>query len=162
MSTLTIVVREIDASEAAMLLPLLNQVQSLHSAAYPQIFRTETDTEQLAAFLNEWVSREGVTTLVAESDAGAFVGYAIGEIHEHTESPLKRASRLGLIQHVAVDEEYRCLGIGLQLIEELKSRLRASGIERVQAQHYIFNAASAALMRKAGLEPLRVTVEGTA
>jgi len=161
MSAATTVIREIYATEAATLLPLLNQVQSLHAAAHPQVFRNDTDGGQVAAFLNEWVSRDEITALVAVSEAGTIVGYAICEIQEHKESLLKKATRHGLIHHVSVDEEYRGQGIGLCLIEEIKSRLRARAVLRVQSEHYAFNQASAALMRKAGLEPLRVTVDGS-
>ncbi len=155
-----VTIREVPASEARSLLPSLKQVQDLHVSALPGVFRADPSDVELGEFLKEWLATEGVVALAAHSGTGDVVGCAVYEIEDMPPRPLIRAWRNGLLKHIVVDETCRGTGIGSRLVEEVKSRLRADGIDRVRAHHFAFNDASSALMRKAGLLPLLVTVEG--
>jgi L-amino acid N-acyltransferase YncA len=60
-----------------------------------------------------------------------------------------------------VDRAWRRSGIGLALIEDMKVRLRAQGVARIVTIYGAFNDPSAAIMRRAGLEPLNLIAAGS-
>lgn len=159
---MTWTIRQITADEVACLLPLLAQVHGIHVEAQPSHFRAAPDPEELLTFLRDWLSREEVTAIAALAPDGAAVGYLVFEIETHPQSVLTLPQRHGMLAHIAVDRASRRTGIGLALIEAMKTRLRAQGIERVRTIYGAFNAPSAALMCKAGLEPFNVVAEGSA
>ena len=73
--------------------------------------RSDTPTE-----IEKKLSRDPDLFLVAEAD-GRIIGSVIGGFD----------GRRGLIYHLAVASEFRNLGIGSRLMDELESRLRAKG-----------------------------------
>ncbi|WP_370159955.1 GNAT family N-acetyltransferase [Limimaricola soesokkakensis] len=157
---MTPTIRRVPAEEAASLLPLLRQGQDFHAARQPRVFWTDHDDASYTVFLEEWLAGEGVVALAAMSATGEMLGCAVFEIEEIPAKPLLKPRRNGLLKHIVVDENCRGAGIGSRLVAEVKARLRAAGIDRLRAHHYAFNEASAAMLRKAGLAPHLVTVEG--
>lgn len=156
-----IAIAELAPADARRIVPLFDQVQRMHVAAHPDIFRADTPDGEKEAFLREWLSREAMTALVALSEDGTALGYLIYEIRVREASAVQRASRTGFLHHIAVDEACRGRRIGARLVAAMKDRLRAAGVGTIQSDHYAFNDASAALMRSAGLAPLRIAVRGT-
>ena len=159
---MTWAIRAITADEAACLPPLLAQVQAIHAEARPDHFRVETDPEEVLAFLRGWLSEDAVTALVAFGPDGAALGYLIVGIETREASALTHPHRRAMLHHIAVDRACRRSGIGSALIEAMKARVRAQGVTRIATTYAVFNAPSAALMRKAGLEPLVIVAEGPA
>jgi hypothetical protein len=70
------VVRQIESSEAELILPLLEQVQAIHAAVHPDIYKAETDRAELLAMLRDTLAKDSVTALVAVAGDGSVVGYA--------------------------------------------------------------------------------------
>ena len=154
------VIRQIDPAEAALILPLLEQVQSLHAPAHPEIFRAEVDRDELLALLRRMLEQDGMTGLAAIGPEGMAVGYALYEVQSDEFSTLAPAQRRGVLHHVSVGRDWRHRGIGLALVDEVKVRLRAQDVRRLQTSYGAFNEPSAGLMRKAGLRPLHIVAEG--
>jgi len=150
----------LEPSGARLILPLFDQGQQIHVAAHPHLFRGDASEDEREAFLRSWLSQDAMTALVALSGEGRAVGYLIHEIREREAGAVQRASRTGFLHHIAVDASHRGHGIGSRLIEAMKGRLRETGITTLQSDYFVFNEASAALMRSAGLVPLRMMVEG--
>jgi len=148
-------------SDAPRLVPLFDQVQRIHAVAHPALFRTDIPESEKAVFLEDWLSQDATHALVALSEAGDVLGYLIYELRERAASVVQRANRIGFLHHIAVDEAHRGRRIGSRLMEDMKDRLRRDGITALHSEHFAFNEASAALMRSAGLLPLRITVHGT-
>lgn len=159
---MTWTIRPIGPDEAACILPLLQQVHAIHAEARPDHYRADPDPDELLAFLHDWLGSDATTALVAFGPDGSARGYLIYEVETRAPSPLKHGLRRGMLHHIAVDEAWRRSGIGLALIEAMKAGLRAQGVARVATIYATFNAPSAALMRKAGLDPLNVIAEGPA
>lgn len=153
-------IRQVPVDDALSLLPLLRQGQAFHAAALSGVFRGDLSDADLGAYLQEWLAGVGVVALAAMSETGEMIGCAVFEVEDVPERPMLQARRNGLLKHIVVDEAHRGAGIGGRLVAEVKARLRAAGIERVRAHHYAFNAASGAMLRRAGLLPHLVTVEG--
>lgn len=150
---------DLQANDAGILLPLLEQVQKLHVDACPDIFRGDAPLAERDAFLRQFIAREGVTALVCLQQDTA-IGYLIYELRERGLSALKQAARVGFLHQVGVEAAHRRRGIASALLEEMKTRLRAAGATSIRSEHYAFNAPSAQLMTSAGMQPLRITVEG--
>ena len=155
-----VTVGTLDPLDAAALLPLLREVQSLHVAAHPETFRSDLDADGLTTSLRGWLERDGIAAIVARDGSNAVVGYAIWEVQERGAEMLTKARRRGFIHHLAVKEACRGRGVGTRLVAEVKARLRAAGIHKLGAEHLAANRASAALMHKTGLLPRSVVVEG--
>lgn len=143
--------------DAADLLPLLDQVQALHVDAHPEIFHADSPPQERADFLGKWIATDQVTALVARGTQQRILGYAIFEVSERPAGVLKRARKQAVLHHVTVSAEHRGGGIGKCLINEVKIRARTAGADAIVADYFCFNQASAALMRSAGMAPLRVT-----
>ena len=150
---------DLQANDAGILLPLLEQVQKLHVDARPDIFRGDASLAEREEFLRQFIAREGVTALVCLQQDTA-IGYLIYELQERGPSALKQAGRVGFLHQVGVEAAHRRRGIASALLEEMKTRLRAAGATSIRSEHYAFNAPSAQLMTSAGMQPLRITVEG--
>ncbi len=153
-------IRPIAADEAACILPLLEQVHAIHVEARPDYFPADPDRDELLAFLRDWLSADETTALVAFGPDGSALGYLLFAIETRAPSLLSHAQRRGMLHHISVDQAWRRSGIGLALIDDMKARLRARGIARLVTIYAAFNSPSAALMRKAGLEPFNVIAEG--
>jgi ribosomal protein S18 acetylase RimI-like enzyme len=159
----TVTIRPLDAAEAGAIVPLLHQVQALHVAAHPDLFRADVADADIASELTDWLARDGVSALVAASPEGALVGYLICEIEDRPATALMvEVRRRAVLHHIAVDAAWRRRGVATRLVAALRARLRDEGITRVRTVYYAFNDASAALMRSAGLVPLMITAEGEA
>ncbi len=150
-------IEPLSADQAELLLPLLDQVQALHVAAMPSIFHADATPEEKAAFLRHWLDAENIFARVARLSDGALIGYAIYELQHRQQSVLTRSNVSGFLHHIAIDAAYRGKGVGGQLLAQVQEDLRAQGAKDIYTEYFCFNAASAALMRSTGLEPLRVT-----
>jgi len=158
---MTSTIRPITPTEAACILPLLEQVHAIHVEAHPDHFPADPDRDELLAFLRDRLSNDAITALVAFGPDGAAVGYLLCEIETRAPSLLSLGERRGMLHHISVDQAWRRSGIGLALIEDMKARLRAQGIARVVTIYGAFNGPSAALMRRAGLEPFNIIAAGS-
>lgn len=154
------VIRRVEASEAELILPLFRQVQALHAAARPEAFKAPSNSDELLGVLREMLGPAGLTGLVAAAPSGEALGYAIYGVEVIEPSAQRHGQRLGLLHHVCVDRDWHRRGIGSALVEATKAGLREQGIARVRATYWSFNEASAALMRRAGMEPSHIRAEG--
>lgn len=157
---MTWLIRQVIAAEADLVLPLLEQVQAIHAAAHPEIFRADTDRAELLTFLQDMLGRDGMTGLVAMGPDGAAVGYAICDVEVVEPSPLRHGQRRGVLHQISVDTRCRRGGVRSALVEEVKVRLREQGIGHLQTSYWLFNEPSAALMRKSGLSLSHVKADG--
>lgn len=154
------VIRPVDTAKAHRLVPLLEQVQAIHAAAHPDIFKAPSDPDALLAEIRQMLGQEGTTALLAVGEDGSSLGYAICGIRLIEPTPLIHGRKVGVLHHISVERACRRQGIGLALVEAAKARLREQGITRMQASYWAFNDASAGLMRKAGLAPSGLWTEG--
>jgi GNAT superfamily N-acetyltransferase len=154
-------IRDVPASQADALVPLVMETQAIHARAHPQIFRADAERREILESLRSWLGLDTVTALAALDGGGRVIGYAIVEAHEQPKGAYEHGLRTGFLSHVAVVEAWRRRGVALSLIDEVKARLRSVGIERLRTSYHVFNRPSEALMRRAGLQPLFTVAEGS-
>lgn len=151
-------IRSIDRSEAALLVPLNGIVQRLHADHRPDIFTPEPDAAAVEAHFAELLGRPGWFALVAEND-GIPIGYAFCEVQRIEAHTLHHARTRGFLHHVVVASAARRRGVGLALVEAAKARFRAEGATVWATTYWVWNEASVALMAKAGVRPAIVVAD---
>jgi GNAT superfamily N-acetyltransferase len=93
---------------------------------------------------------------VAEND-GVYGGFLIGRVDEWESSPpVLEPRRLGIIDAVYVNEEFRRTGIGRQLVDRALQAMRDRNAVAVETIYEAWSDASSALWRDAGFAPWMV------
>lgn len=150
---------EVPASDAGRLLPLLHDLHALHVHHQPRRHVAEPSSDALEVWLKDWLGKDTVTALAAESPQGALLGYALFEIEQRPALPVRAAETRGMLHHIAVAEAWRRMGVGKALVEAMKTRALAQGASVIAASYAPFNTASAALMQGMGMEPVITVAE---
>ena len=152
-------IRQIDVSEAALLVPLNAVVQSLHVAARPDVFHAQATKAEVTAYFAETLAQPGWFALIAEDAEGQAVGYALCEVQDVARNAMHNTGRRGFLHHIAVAEAARRQGVASALLGAAKGRFQAAGATVWATTYWQFNAASAGLMAKAGLRPAIVLAD---
>ena len=150
----------VGSEEAGRLVPLNRIVQSLHAERRPDIFRQLTESHSVANLFADLLSQPGYFAFVAVSDEGRDVGYVLCELLDTASDALTHARRRGVLHHVAVSTDMRRQGVGLELVRAAKREFRSGQATEWTASYHVWNEASAALLKAAGLEPTIVRAEG--
>lgn len=148
----------VETRDARRIVPLNAVVQDLHAAMRPDLFRSGAPAPEVASYFASWMGRPGIHVLVAAED-GRDLGYALYELQARPGDCLTMPEQRGILHHIAVIEAARRRGIGMGLIGAMRDRLAAEGVRRWTTSYWSFNAASAALMTKAGARPAYVVAE---
>lgn len=152
-------ITDIPASEAHRLLPLLHDVHALHVAQQPERYTAHPADADLATWLQDWLSQDNVFALGAESPQGALLGYAIWELEQRPDLPVRAAETRAMLHHIAIAEAWRRMGVGKALISTLKERATEQDATVVATTYAPFNTASGALMQSMGMEPVLTMAE---
>ncbi len=152
-------IREIDASEADLLVPLNDVVQGLHTDIRPDVFRSPA-RDDLVEYFKGWLKEPDVSCVVLIKDSVA-IGYALFEVQISEQSPLTQEQTRGVLHHLAVLPEFQRQGYGRELVAEVKKRLADQGIEQVVADIWTFNAGSRALFSSLGFTDRAVRMESS-
>jgi len=93
---------------------------------------------------------------VAEND-GTCVGFLIGRIDEwESTPPVLEPRKMGIIDAVYVDEQFRRTGIAARLVHHAMQVMRDQNAVAVETIYEAWSEASAALWREAGFAPWMV------
>ncbi|NIZ15271.1 GNAT family N-acetyltransferase [Phaeobacter sp. HF9A] len=149
----------LDPAEAACLLPLFQDLHALHVAHHPERYPAEPDPEAMAEWMQAWLAEPQSHALVARSPQEVVMGYLVYEIEERRALPVRPAETRATVQHIAVAEPFRRMGVGRALMSEMKRRALDQGVSVIATTYAPFNAASAGLMRSHGLEPVLTMAE---
>lgn len=147
-------IRDAEEHDLDALFALMNEVQAVHAAALPQIFRNDLDAEAAKGMFRDALSRQGQTILVAEND-GKPVGYIWFEIFDRPISFYHHPRRAGYIHHIGVAAPARRQGVGRALVEAVRSRLSDAGTSEVGVDYWAFNTRASQFFASLGFEPQR-------
>jgi GNAT superfamily N-acetyltransferase len=150
---------DIPASDAARLVPLLQDLHALHVTHQPARHTTDPERKELEAWLHEWLASEGLYALGAESPQGALLGYLIYQIEQREALPIRAAETRAMLHHIAVQVAWQRMGVGKALIAKMKANVCAKDITTIATTYAPFNDASAALMTGMGLLPVLTVAE---
>jgi GNAT superfamily N-acetyltransferase len=88
---------------------------------------------------------------------GTCVGFLIGRIDEwESTPPVLEPRKMGIIDAVYVEEQFRRQGIGARLVDHAMQVMREQNAVAVETIYEAWNDASGALWREAGFAPWMV------
>jgi ribosomal protein S18 acetylase RimI-like enzyme len=132
-------IRAVEARDLGQLVERNGNVQRLHAAAQPLLFKASPANDEIAAWFTGLLARQDARVLVG-TVAGAVVGYAAGLIRAYPENPFRHGLTIGVIDQLAIDPEYQRRGYGEALLDRLIAQLDAGGAERIELSVWAFNA----------------------
>ncbi|MEP2715464.1 GNAT family N-acetyltransferase [Pseudophaeobacter sp.] len=152
-------IRDLPASEATRLIPLLQDLHALHVDHHPERYRASPTDAELSSWLEAWLREKSITALIAESPQGALLGYTLFEIETRPALPVKLAETRLIVHHIAVSQAFRRMGVGLALLNEVKRQASIQAITTIATTYAPFNTASARLFQSIGLKPVMTMAE---
>lgn len=142
-------------------LPQINllraQVNALHTAGKPEIFRPGFPPELRDYVYAVWGDPDK-DILVAE-EAGALLGFAILHRVHRPETPFMYPRDYLDVDEFGVDAAHRRQGIGTALVNFLRDYARAQGFDRVELNMWEFNREALAFYEAAGFTTYRRYLE---
>lgn len=133
---------------------IMNQVQEMHVQWRPDIYKPNTSLIPLDAFAE---TVKGDTFFVAEAD-GMVVGI-MEVVFRHVESPSHVTRNVIFIDSMAVDENYRGMGIGHLLFEKVKQIKEQKHFDGIELQVNAKNKAAYEMYSNYGFTEKSINME---
>ena len=142
----------------ASLLALLNRdVQRLHAALEPGVFKPHADDEEVAAFFAARLALPEHHMRIAEAAEGP-KGYIWFEVQERPETPLKLAQKRIYIHHLSVQSDARRQGIASALLNHVTEEAAVRGIASVALDTWAANVSARSFFSARGFEPFNLSL----
>ena len=152
-------IEPIGPERATLLVPLLQDLHALHVEHQPERHTPDPEDADLCAWLQEWLEKPEIYALAAISPQDAVMVYLIYGMEDRPALPVRPAERRATVHHIAVTPALRQIGVGKALMTRMKQDALEKGADVIGVTYAPFNAASAALMRHFGLEPVLTMAE---
>lgn len=149
---MTVEIRLATKEDAALISALNTDVQAIHSAVHPDIFK-QPDADTFPAKEIEEVLSEPDSFIYLALNDGAPAGYLIGEVFHHEGSSRHHPHAMIYVHQISVKPELRKLGIGTKLLHAAEDMGRSLGINRLALDTWTFNENARAFFRGYGLSP---------
>lgn len=149
-----ICIRQAASSDYEATMKIIAQVQDMHVAWRPDIYKPNKEMLSKTAFEE---SVNNGTFYVAEYD-GEVVGI-LEMIFRHIETPAHVTRDIIVIDAIAVDEKYRGKGIGHQLLDFVKEIKENKGCDAIELQVNARNTAAYEMYKKYGFTEKSVNME---
>ena len=143
-------VRRARRSDASAVAALNDYVHDLHVEAEPYDFR-QTDPSEVRRFFEFILNAPDHVVLLAAAD-DAPVGYLWLEDQARPKGPFKNPTRVLSLNHIAVEPQFRRLGVGRALYLAAEREAQQLGVSRLVMDHWAFNEDAAAFFRSLGFE----------
>ena len=138
---------------------LRRQVNDLHAAGRPDLFRPEFSRE-LRDFIRVIRDDPEKEILVAEQ-AGVICGYAVLHLVHRPESPSKLERNYLDVDEFGVDEAFRRQGVATAMIDRIRADARERGLHRIELNMWEFNRDALAFYEAVGFSTYRRYMELT-
>jgi GNAT superfamily N-acetyltransferase len=117
---------------------------------------TQDADEAMAKWLTSRFRQPSAFGFIAESE-GAIVGFLTARVDDwESVPPVIESRRIGIIDAVYVEDQFRRQGIGSQLIERAIEAMRKDNVIAVETIYDAWNDASARAWHRAGFAPWMV------
>ena len=117
---------------------LSRDVQRLHAAHHPEIFKMPEQDDFAAAFFEEMLADPACHIFIAEEE-GMAAGYILCKLIERPETPFTFVARTLLIDQISVRPEAQGKGIGKALMEQAELLGRELNVARIHLDSWEFN-----------------------
>lgn len=142
-------VREATAADAAAIASLNADVQALHAAALPQLFKPVTADALAASAVEDMLDNQFNVVFIAHVGAEP-AGYAYAELISRAETAQLRARQILYLHHISVRPAYRRRGVGSALVGSLRAAARELGAASLTLDIWMFNDDARAFFRRHG------------
>ena len=123
-------------------------VQSLHAALFPDLFKAY-DRNEVAGFFTWSINQNDWKHFVAYS-GGEPVGMLVIEKRKFDNNPFRRDSELIYIHQISIRKDYQRKGIGTQLVRNLREWAAREGIRRIELDVWFKNTQAKAFFESQG------------
>jgi ribosomal protein S18 acetylase RimI-like enzyme len=146
---MAILIRKAVEQDAATLGALNADVQALHAAALPWLFKPPGPDRFSLAAVKDLLAEPGNLFFIAEID-GTAAGYAYAQIMEMPETPFIYAHGRIYLHHISVRPEHRRRGVGSALIAAVRAAAAETGVKLIALDVWTFNDEARAFFRRHG------------
>ena len=149
---MAILIRKAVEQDADVLGALNADVQAIHAAAMPWLFKPPGPDTLPPAAVKDLLAEPENLIFIAEVD-GTAAGYAYAQIEERPETPFIHAHDMLYLHHISVRPAYRRHGVGSGLIGAVRAAAADAGITLVALDVWTFNEEARAFFRRCGFAP---------
>lgn len=137
------------------LLPLFDQIDSLHRENLPEIFKKPEGSPRGKQYYLDLLSQEDLSFIIAEEN-DRLIGFAHIVIRDTPSIEVLVQRRYAVIDSTVVDIEHQGKGVGRELMEAAQNWASSRGAESVELNVYEFNKGAIAFYKGLGYEVLRM------
>ncbi len=130
-------------------------VQNIHAAALPAIFKPVSDGSFALPYITQCLADPQNHFFIA-SVAGEDVGYVFARVVRRMESAYTYARGQVYIDQIAVKPAYQGQGCGAALIQAVRDLAKAEQIETVALDTWAFNDKAQAFFARQGFTPFNI------
>jgi diamine N-acetyltransferase len=146
---MAIVIRKAVERDAATLGALNADVQAIHAAALPWLFKPSGPDTFAPCEVEPLLAQPENLFFIAEMD-GTVAGYAYAEIQERPETPFAYAHNLVYLHHISVRPAHRRHGVGSALMGAVRNAATEAGIALIMLDVWTFNEDARAFFHRRG------------
>jgi ribosomal protein S18 acetylase RimI-like enzyme len=146
---MAILIRKAVEQDAATLGALNADVQAVHAAAMPWLFKPPGPDRFSPAAVRDLLAEPDNLFFIAEVDGDA-AGYAYAQIMEMRETPFIYAHSRIYLHHISVKPGYRRQGVGGALIAAVRDAAAETGIKLIALDVWTFNEVARGFFRRHG------------
>jgi GNAT superfamily N-acetyltransferase len=146
---MAILVRKAVEKDAAILGALNADVQAIHAAALPWLFKPAGPDTFAPCEVKPLLAQPENLFFIAEVD-GVAAGYVYAEIQEWPETPFTRRREMIYLHHISVRPAHRRHGVGSALMEAVRNAAAEAGITAVALDVWTFNEEARAFFHRRG------------
>ena len=147
----TVRVRRATVTDATTVSALNADVQAVHAAALPWLFKTASTDTFPATTAAAVLARDDVLVYLAYVEEEP-AGYAYAQVRRHPETSFKYAFDEIYLHHVSVRPSLRRRGIGRALLAAVRQAAIDRNIKQLALDVWSFNADAQAFFRRHGFE----------
>jgi len=144
-------VRRAVPNDSRKLSSLSMDVQSLHAAHHPDIFKMPTTDDFAVTFFDEALADSTVSIFIAEEEETP-CGYVLCRIVERPENTFTYAMRYLLVDQISVRPGVQRRGAGRALLKQVDLLARELNIQRIQLDSWGFNLKAHTFFESAGFQ----------
>jgi ribosomal protein S18 acetylase RimI-like enzyme len=128
-------------------------LETMHRHAYPNIFKKPEKPNEIKKYLMDCIKASEVGFFVAE-DRKKVVGIVNAQIRHTPKNALMQQRTFLNISDIVVDEDFRELGVGSALMEQIHSWALEHGITQIQLTVWDFNHEAQNFYKQLGYQML--------
>jgi GNAT superfamily N-acetyltransferase len=148
-----VTVRRAVMEDLPALIAMLDEVDDLHRKALPWLFR-QVEAPQLAGFLEDYISEQDRTMLLAATPEEALAGVLYMFVRQPARAPIVQPTLIAEIDAVVVGRSVRRQGVGTRLVHAALQWAGEKGATRTELRVYEFNGAARAFWASVGFQTL--------